>query len=48
MFQDGQIKHFPSAKCLDVAGVSNGGDLIIKTCEPGKETQLWTFEKYVE
>lgn len=48
ILKNGQVKHFPSAKCLDVAGVANGGDVILKNCETGKETQLWQFEKYFE
>ncbi len=37
--------HKASGKCLDVAGVSSGGFVAVRTCN-GADTQQWKFEYY--
>ncbi|XP_055346582.1 LOW QUALITY PROTEIN: probable N-acetylgalactosaminyltransferase 9 [Paramacrobiotus metropolitanus] len=41
----GEMKHPATGLCLDVEGVSNAGDVVVKKCS-GSDTQKWTFDHY--
>ena len=46
IFQGGHIKHVESGLCIDLAGVENGKDVVVKPCDPDSATQKFVWEKY--
>jgi len=46
--KNGQLVHTPTGKCLDVAGLKAGDELLVRPCGDDIQTQLWTFETYLD
>jgi hypothetical protein len=43
-----KIIHEASGLCMDVAGQSNNGHVQLKPCKDNADSQIWTFEHYLQ
>jgi hypothetical protein len=44
----GQLRHVPSALCLDTGEGTAGQDVTVANCEEGRANQVWEFDFYVD